>query len=89
MVLTAWRRARLKEGLNRESGWDLHSLRHQYARDLKQERAAELREQHGPDWRRKLYGRQWRNSPCYVEGFYGPIARRLGHTNSEMAKIYG
>lgn len=86
---SSWHRARVKEGLNRDSGWDLHSLRHQYAGELKKQRVAELRAQHGPDWRRHLYGRDWRNSQKYIEGFYRPVAVRLGHSCAAMAKIYG
>lgn len=86
---SAWHRARVKEGLNQDSHWDLHSLRHQYAGDLKKVRITELRTQHGPDWRRRLYGRDWRDSQRYVEGFYRPIAQRLGHSCAAMAKIYG
>ncbi|WP_286677323.1 hypothetical protein [Aminobacterium sp. EBM-42] len=86
---SAWHRARVKEGLNRDSGWDLHSLRHQFAGELKKNRVAELRAKYGPDWRRHLYGRDWRNSQKYIEGFYRPVADRLGHSCAAMAKIYG
>jgi len=91
----AWRRARLREGLNADSHWDLHSLRHQYAADEKKKLAAELRKRHGADWRRKLYGRNWIESQDYQDyqdykdGFYGALAIRLGHTNTDMCKIYG
>ncbi len=85
----AWRRARLLEGLNNESHWDLHSLRHQYAADEKKKRAAQLRAKHGTDWRRRMYGRDWRNSVEYKDAFYGELAKRLGHTNTDMCKIYG
>jgi hypothetical protein len=86
---SSWHRARVKEGLNTDSGWDLHSLRHQFARGLKKERVAELKGDYGPDWRRHLYGRDWMSSPRYAEDFYGPIAERLGHNCLAMAKIYG
>lgn len=86
---SAWHRARKKFGLNQNPHWDLHSLRHQYARQLKKERVAELKAAHGEDWRRRLYGRDWMNSPRYVEDFYRPIADRLGHSCAAMAKIYG
>lgn len=86
---SSWHRARVKEGLNTDSGWDLHSLRHQYAGELKKQRVAELRGDYGPDWRRHLYGRDWMSSPRYAEDFYGPIAERLGHNCLAMAKIYG
>lgn len=86
---SAWHRARKKFGLNQDPHWDLHSLRHQYARQLKKERVAELKGEHGPDWRRHLYGPDWRSSPRYAEDFYGPIAERLGHSCLAMAKIYG
>lgn len=86
---SAWHRARKFFGLNQDPGWDLHSLRHQYARGLKKERVAELKAAHGEDWRRRLYGRDWRSSPQYIEGFYRPIADRLGHSCAAMAKIYG
>lgn len=86
---SAWHRTRKGFGLNQDPGWDLHSLRHQYARELKAARVAELRGEHGPDWRRHLYGRDWRNSPRYAQAFYGPIAERLGHSCLAMAKIYG
>ena len=86
---SAWHRARKKLGLNQDPHWDLHSLRHQYARQLKKERVAELKAAHGEDWRRRLYGRDWMSSPRYAEDFYGPIAERLGHSCLAMAKIYG
>lgn len=86
---SAWHRARKVFGLNQDPGWDLHSLRHQYARELKTARVAELKGEHGPDWRRRLYGRDWMSSPRYAEDFYGPIAERLGHSCLAMAKIYG
>lgn len=86
---SAWHRARKKFGLNQDPGWDLHSLRHQYAGELKKQRVAELRGDYGPDWRRHLYGRDWMSSPRYAEDFYGPIAERLGHNCLAMAKIYG
>ena len=86
---SAWHRARKCFGLNQDPHWDLHSLRHQYARQLKKERVAELKAAHGEDWRRHLYGRDWMNSPRYAEDFYGPIAERLGHSCLAMAKIYG
>jgi hypothetical protein len=86
---SAWHRTRKCFGLNQDPGWDLHSLRHQYARELKAARVAELKGGHGPDWRRHLYGRDWRNSPRYAQEFYGPIAERLGHSCLAMAKIYG
>lgn len=86
---SAWHRTRKRFGLNQAPGWDLHSLRHQYARELKAARVAELKGEHGPDWRRRLYGEGWRNSPRYVEDFYRPIADRLGHSCAAMAKIYG
>lgn len=86
---SAWHRTRKRFGLNQDPGWDLHSLRHQYARELKAARVAELKGEHGPDWRRHLYGRDWMSSPRYAEDFYGPIAERLGHSCLAMAKIYG
>jgi hypothetical protein len=86
---SAWHRARKKFGLNQDPGWDLHSLRHQYAGELKKQRVAELKGGYGPDWRRRLYGRDWMSSPRYAEDFYGPIAERLGHSCLAMAKIYG
>lgn len=86
---SAWHRARKCFGLNQDPGWDLHSLRHQFARELKAARVAELRGDYGPDWRRHLYGRDWRNSPQYTKEFYGPVAGRLGHSCLAMAKIYG
>lgn len=86
---SAWHRTRKRFGLNQDPGWDLHSLRHQYAGELKKQRVAELRGEHGPDWRRHLYGRDWMSSPRYAEDFYGPIAERLGHSCLAMAKIYG
>ena len=86
---SAWHRTRKRFGLNQSPHWDLHSLRHQFARELKAARVAELKGEHGPDWRRRLYGRDWRNSPRYVEDFYRPIADRLGHSCAAMAKIYG
>lgn len=85
----AWRRARLREGLNGDSHWDFHSLRHQFAADEKKKRATALRAEHGADWRRKLYGRGWRDSQDYKDVFYGELATRLGHTNTDMCKIYG
>lgn len=86
---SAWHRTRKRFGLNQDPGWDLHSLRHQYAGELKKQRVAELKGEHGPDWRRHLYGRDWMSSPRYAEDFYGPIAERLGHSCLAMAKLYG
>jgi len=86
---SAWHRVRKIYRLNQDPHWDLHSLRHQYARQLKKERVAELKAAHGEDWRRRLYGQDWRNSPRYVEDFYRPIADRLGHSCTAMAKLYG
>ena len=86
---SVWHRARVAEGLNTDSGWDLHSLRHQFARSEKKKRAKELKEEFGPDWRRRLYGRDWRNNQDYSQSFYGPLAAKLGHTNVDMSRIYG
>jgi hypothetical protein len=80
---------RLKEGLNEDSHWDLHSLRHQAAKEWKTTRAKEMKETYGPDWRRKLFGRQWQDSDDYKNLFYGDIASRLGHSCLDMSKIYG
>ena len=85
----AWRRARKGLGLNTDSGWDLHSLRHQYARDYKRKTARAMQDAHGPDWRRRLYGRHWQDSTEYMTMYYGELARRLGHTDISMSKIYG
>lgn len=85
----AWRRVRLKEELNKDSHWDLHSLRHQAAKEWKTTRAKEMKETYGPDWRRKLFGRQWQDSDDYKNLFYGDIAYRLGHSCLDMSKIYG
>lgn len=86
---SAWHRARKNYRLNQDSHWDLHSLRHQYARELKAARVAELKGEYGPDWRRRLYGPDWRDSLRYAKEFYGPVAERLGHSCLAMAKIYG
>lgn len=86
---SAWHRTRKRFGLNQDPHWDLHSLRHQYAGELKKQRVAELKAAHGEDWRRHLYGRNWMSSPQYVKEFYGPVAERLGHSCLAMAKIYG
>lgn len=86
---SAWRRARLQEGLEKDPGWDLHSLRHQFAGDEKKKVALEMRRTHGYDWRRKLFGKRWQDSEAYKEAFYGPVAQRLGHTCKDATKIYG
>ena len=88
-IRSAWRRARTKEGLNTDSGWDLHSLRLDYASVEKKRAVAALEATHGPHWRQKLFGEEWRNSEGFQKAVYGELARRLGHTNAEMTKIYG
>jgi hypothetical protein len=44
---------------------------------------------YGADWRRKLYGPDWKTNEKYRPEVYGDLARELGHTNDEMTKIYG
>ena len=53
------------------------------------ETARAMQDAHGPDWRRRLYGRHWQDNPEYMTMYYGELARRLGHTDISMSKIYG
>jgi len=85
----AWRRARQHEGLAADSHWDLYSLRHQYASDYKRARGEELRTEYGKNWREDMFGTNWMNDDGYKNLYYGELAKRLGHTNTDMSKIYG
>jgi hypothetical protein len=92
-IQNAWSRARRKVGGEATEGqvWTLHSLRHAYAKDRKDEIFRALRAEHGRDWRVKLFGRDWNQGTMkrYAEGVYGELARELGHTDASMAKRYG
>ena len=88
-IRAAWRRARTKEKLNNDSRWDLHSLRHAFTNDEKKRATEKYATEYGTDWREKLFGKNWFSNKEYRETVYGETARRLGHTNNEMVKIYG
>lgn len=88
-IRAAWRRARSREGLNNDSRWDLHSLRHAFAHSEKKRLYSSMESLHGKNWREKLFGKNWKHSQEYLEMAYGEIAQKLGHTSLEMVKIYG
>lgn len=88
-VRSAWYRARQKLGVGGGQEWCLHALRHAYASKRKNEIHRQMVEKHGADWRRRLYGTDWKNSKTYREEIYGELARELGHSNNEMTKLYG
>jgi len=86
---SAWGRARAAVGVEDGQTWCLHALRHAYAGQRKAEIHKKMVEEHGADWRRKLYGNDWKNNEKYRPEVYGELARELGHTNDDMTKIYG
>ncbi len=86
---SAWGRARTAAGVEDGQAWCLHALRHAYAGQRKAEIHKQMVEEHGADWRRRLYGENWRENEKYRPEVYGELARELGHTNDEMTKIYG
>ena len=88
-IRAAWGRTRKWEGKEKDAGWSLHALRHQYAKDYKRQMSKMMEETHGKDWRVQLYGPEWYSSEAYKKDVYGPLADRLGHTCADMAKIYG
>lgn len=89
----AWARARRKVGVYGSQEWCLHALRHAYAAKRRKEIDGEKAREHGPDWRKRLYGKSWKSDPevykKYFHETYGELARELGHTCEEMTKKYG
>lgn len=86
---SAWMSARKKVSGNADTQtYCLHSFRHNFATREKMRINREMVEKHGSDWRRKLYGEDWRNNKDYYNT-YSELSEKLGHSSYEMTKIYG
>lgn len=88
-IRAAWARARRWEAVQNDENWCLHALRHQFARDYKSRLYTRLKGLHGTGWREHLYGSGWADEKIYTEAIFGPLAAMLGHTSTQMSKIYG